>query len=403
MRAFLTGTFDIAVIGAGPAGLAAACLLAAQGLKVVLFGDDRLHNQQQRLGETLSPTALDALAELDLVQDFLALRLPLVRGFQSTWGSEQIQWRPSTSMARGGGWFLDRRELIALLHQRATGLGVRLLNECVHQVSRCDRSSVVSIQTSDREFKSSLVVYATGRWRAKASPPAKWHVLDKMVACFVVLPAAKDPPDHAVRIDALENGWLYSVSEPSGRRVVALFTDGDLMQVLRSGYSHIVEALPHAPSISEVVSAAELPPHAETTAISASTLFRRFAHGHRWIACGEAAQTLDPLTSQGIASALNDGLDAAHTVVNVLQGDIESALQRETRRRRQFCEYMRTRLGYYHVEQRWPDSRFWKRRSDPSQLRSLVSSFRPAREALEQASWRPPPDDDALPLNTACP
>lgn len=70
--------FDIAVVGAGPAGAAAAAMLAHGGFKVVLF-EQKLFPRQKVCGEFVSTGARPVLARLEILQSFDSMAGPPLR------------------------------------------------------------------------------------------------------------------------------------------------------------------------------------------------------------------------------------------------------------------------------------------------------------------------------------
>jgi len=87
-----------------------------------------------------------------------------------------------------------------------------------------------------------------------------------------------------------------------------------------------------------------------------------FEGGDDWIACGEAAASFDPLSSMGIGYALASGIQAARIAAATLAGDGNAAALYATDVRRHYDAYLTKRRAYYAIEQRWPESAFWKRR-----------------------------------------
>jgi flavin-dependent dehydrogenase len=84
--------------------------------------------------------------------------------------------------------------------------------------------------------------------------------------------------------------------------------------------------------------------------------------GRGWLAIGDAAQSWDPLSGQGITRALSSALVA----VEVLESgrSVGRALDRYAdRARADFRNFLRARSVYYGRETRWPESPFWRRRA----------------------------------------
>src|SRR5690606_16639768 len=82
--------------------------------------------------------------------------------------------------------------------------------------------------------------------------------------------------------------------------------------------------------------------------------------GPGWLACGDAALAFDPLSQQGLLSALHGGLDAARAAHSRLRGDPAPAAAYAAR----LAEIRRIHLGrlraaYRDAAWRWPDAPFW--------------------------------------------
>ena len=78
--------------------------------------------------------------------------------------------------------------------------------------------------------------------------------------------------------------------------------------------------------------------------------------GDRWILAGDAALSMDPLSSSGIAFALDSGLPAAPAIGSDLAADYSSWVESVEQ------SYFSGREYYYNLETRWSESTFWRRR-----------------------------------------
>jgi flavin-dependent dehydrogenase len=84
--------------------------------------------------------------------------------------------------------------------------------------------------------------------------------------------------------------------------------------------------------------------------------------GPDWLAIGDAAASFDPLSSQGIGSALETGIAAAVACVRRLGGDADAFTDAGARYEAAWTEYEAGRMSYYGLERRWPEAPFWARR-----------------------------------------
>jgi flavin-dependent dehydrogenase len=96
--------------------------------------------------------------------------------------------------------------------------------------------------------------------------------------------------------------------------------------------------------------------------VPAGTTIAEPAAGPDWFAVGDAACSLDPLSSQGICQALELGTAVSEAALSRFAGSGTAAGQYEAIVRERFARYLSARFHYYHRERRWLDSTFWQRR-----------------------------------------
>jgi flavin-dependent dehydrogenase len=84
-------------------------------------------------------------------------------------------------------------------------------------------------------------------------------------------------------------------------------------------------------------------------------------YGQGWIACGDAALTFDPLSSQGLLGALASGVSAAHAISS---DDTPTAFADIAVRHADIrAIYSARRIAAYRGEHRWAQRAFWSRQS----------------------------------------
>jgi flavin-dependent dehydrogenase len=201
-------------------------------------------------------------------------------------------------------------------------------------------------------MRARFAVDATGRASTLARMAGAERIaIDHLIAStkFLAPRAVRDPQMKFTLIEAVENGWWYSAPLPGGRLVVAFMTDGDLE---REEWHH---ALARTRTTRERV-AAYADDDSEPRIASANTSRLDSVIGADWLAVGDAAVSFDPLSSQGIITALESAIDAAEAIAD---GKLSRYAEIVTDRYR---KYLVERAQYYAAERRWPDSEFWHRR-----------------------------------------
>lgn len=355
----MTARRDVIVAGAGPAGLALALELSREpALSVAVV--DSLRPRRTRLGETLAPDAGPLLAHLG-VDAFAAGEHARCQGTIAVWGSDEPHYNDFLYHPSGHGWRLDRERFDAALAEEARRRGVVWIEGQVGSMSR--RSDDWQGTIGDDKTSALIIVDATGRQAILAQRlGAKRLVADTLVGIAGVFENM-----HALieerwaLIEARRDGWGYSAVLPDGRIAVVAMTDSDLAHAARLHDAHAWrEWIDELPRIRERVARATLV-EGPTVASSASHQLDRLT-GDGWLAVGDAATALDPLSSQGISKALRSGIRAAQAIREWLAGDSRSFESYATAIAAEYDAYLAARSRYYAMERRWNDAPFWQRR-----------------------------------------
>ena len=102
---------------------------------------------------------------------------------------------------------------------------------------------------------------------------------------------------------------------------------------------------------------------ARTRAYPAGTAQAARLSGEGWLAVGDAAASFDPLSSQGLASAVLMGSRAGGAIAH---SDRERAIEAWVEANAMLvAEHADLRTHYALLETRWPSRSFWRRRQDP--------------------------------------
>ena len=99
----------------------------------------------------------------------------------------------------------------------------------------------------------------------------------------------------------------------------------------------------------------------------ASTSWLDRIAGPGWAATGDAAAAFDPLSSQGIVTALVMGREAGRVAAGTVRPE-----EYEAQYASLLEEHLALLKAYYGLERRWADSDFWRRRPNPNGYSTLV-------------------------------
>jgi flavin-dependent dehydrogenase len=355
---------DVVIIGAGPAGAAAAIALAGS-CRVALL--ERSATIEDRIGETLPASARPLLEQLGLWDGFREAPHVACRARRCVWGGPEPVDQESPGGEGGFGWQIDRRLFETQLRGRIAGAGIQLLAPVgVTSLARDPRGWSIEVvgRGYDRPLKirASIVIDAGGRASRTLRPFGQTRLAeDRLVCAWVHAPLLSEPSDVAY-LESDPDGWWSSAPLPDGRRVIAFYTDSDLPvtgQLLEGG---LVERARLSRGLSETIADAGLSQVTPVRFCAAHGARLDAAAGEGWLAAGDAAICFDPLASNGLLNALHTGREAGMATRRMLNGDDEAEASLDAEIGRLWRSYRLEREAQYRLEQRWPESLFWKRR-----------------------------------------
>ena len=365
MRCKTSAEPEVIVLGGGLAGSVAACTLARQGVSVLVC--ERATQVKRRIGECLPPRTLGLLKKLNLNHDLQQHILSL--GIKASWGTEELAERHFIFEPYGQGYILDRNLFDRVLAIQAIDegagwlAGVRLLTIAFEK----GRWRLLFQNRNKQKFvlSSKIVIDASGRnsYFARKIGQTKTRY-DNLTAIFTLYRGEKSTPSTTAAWTSIEStyyGWWYCSEIPSGDLVVALFTDREFLKNSRKTKQDFIPQLDRTKYI-RLFTRKRVPIYPPSICSAFTTRLSSFASDH-WIAVGDAALSLDPITSHGITMAIETGFLGACTCIHLLQGNRnlarDSAKTYHELLIETFDNWRSLIKNQYQAEKRWKNEPFW--------------------------------------------
>ena len=358
--------FDVAVIGGGPAGCSTALALARLGYRCLVV--EKSDYSSVRVGETFPAAIRRLLVDLGVWERFIASGYAPADAIHSIWGDRQTHKNDAMFDPYGPGWHVDRVHFDRMLATAAENARVQLL-----RTARVDSFAVMShgswrlkIECSKLPFvaRAEFLVDASGRRCVVARRSGARRVaLDRLIGVVAFFrPYVREtliPP--AMLVESVQDGWWYSAPLPDQRIVVAYMTDADLLQKsdgpLLIRFAALLSA---AAQTATRLQSYTLDSEPTVSAANSSRLDQMW--GDNWVAVGDAAMTVDPLSSQGVYKAMKSGSLAARAIARFSSGEPTALSDYGSDLCSEFDRYLPQLQYHYSLEQRWATRNFWRRR-----------------------------------------
>lgn len=354
---------SIVIVGAGPAGAAAAIGLARMGEPVVLVGEPR----RFAAVEGVSARVVDALRGLGLQQALAAFAPPAPR--RAIWNGVYTEANQES--------LVDRQRFDLGLLDDLERLGVPVLRGRVTALNSTAGRHELEIDTDAgvRTLAAGFLVEARGR-----AAPAGGAPRVRGVETVSLLQYWRGPAGEAgSTVLGVEDGWMWMAALADGRRYLQLTVDVASV------------ALPPKKALGDYCSARfraveaaapflrEAEPVGEPQARSSTAVLNEAVAGDDWLRVGDAAMAVDPLSGNGIFQALSSALQAPAVVATLRHDRSRGALAQRFHSRRiehLFHRFARVGRDFYAQETCWPEAPFWaarRRWPDAAPLHATVT------------------------------
>jgi flavin-dependent dehydrogenase len=373
---------DVAIIGAGPSGAAAAAWLASRGLRVHVI--ERTRFPRFSIGESLLPQCMEHLQKCGLLEAAMAGDFQVKNGAAFTWRGVDtaIDFREKFSDGPGTTWQVERADFDQRLIDGAIAAGASVefdtrVDDFVSHASSPELTLVDSAGNS-RQLRARFVLDASGYGRvlSRLEGLSKASTLESRCALFTHIEDHIDCADYdrekiLIGLHPERAGmWYWLIPFSNGRASVGVVGDREALEAAGvDDSSRLWHFLGEEPRLAELLSRA--------TAVRDVGRLEGYSadverlHGPGFALLGNAGEFLDPVFSSGVTIALDSALRAAPLVQRQLAGEavdwdaeFEEPLRRGVATFREFVEA-------------WYDGRLPRiifSSQQPTRIREMVSS-----------------------------
>src|SRR6266487_3151137 len=335
-------TYDVAIIGGGPAGSTAAALLARAGRRVIVFEREKF--PRFHIGESLLPFSMKAFSRLELHEKLLRA------GFLKKFGGEifgacsetgtKFYFKDAFRSQTDHAYQVTRADFDKVLLDHAAESGAEVHEEtAVERVTFSDEDVdlFLAANGSSRNVRARYVIDASGRNSVLGTHFGIKKTYDHLQKLSIF--AHYDEVSRAEGIDgtltALIRGidrWFWIIPLTTERTSIGVVLDSDTFRKSKLGAEDFLkQALAEQPIIAKRMTNAR---RASEVYVEADFSYRSAKlYGDRWLLAGDAAGFIDPIFSSGVFLAVFSGEHAADSLNEVLD--------RPRRAKRLFARYER--------------------------------------------------------------
>ncbi|MFZ9792783.1 MAG: NAD(P)/FAD-dependent oxidoreductase [Gemmataceae bacterium] len=337
---FSSNTLDVIVIGGGPAGAAAATILAQHGLSVRLF--EREKGARFHIGESLMPDTYWTLRRMGVLEKIKASKFTKKYSVQFVTDtgkeSQPFYFFENNPHEASQTWQVVRSEFDKMLLDNASDLGADIQYGCrvMDAIFEGDRCVGVKVQGPDgtiNDVFAKVVVDASGQSlvlgsRLKIKVPDPNLRKASVWAYFKGASREAGLDEGATLVLQTEGkkGWFWYI--PLQDNIVSVGVVGSLEDMFADKLSHeeiFERELNRCPAAKKRVSVGER----VTGYYSTKDFSYKCSQvaGNGWVLVGDAFGFLDPIYSSGVFLALKSGEMAADAIAEGLKKNNTSAEQ----------------------------------------------------------------------------
>ena len=352
-----TTQVEVVIIGAGPAGCSAACILAEAGHRVLLL--EREAFPRYKVGESMIPFTYFPLKRLGLVEKMRASHFVKKHSVQFVMPNGQasqpfyFSTRYDSNVSQT--WQVLRSEFDQMMLDHALDLGAEVWEETqVVDLMRNSRGDVCGVLTRDRDgrerqVRALMTIDASGK-EAFTVAKNRWRERDPHLNKVAVWTYYKDAKrDEGIDEGATtvayvpDKGWFWFIPQHDGMTSVGIVAEASYLT--RDGVKQPEAIFKREISQNKWIERylREGKPTGPYRATSEYTFRSRYCAEKGLCLIGDAFGFLDPVFSSGLLLALKSGVMAGETIAQCLRdGDLgPEKFQEYSRVMREGIENMR--------------------------------------------------------------
>ncbi len=303
---------EVVIIGAGPAGVAAAIHLGQLGIDDVLLVDRADFPRDKTCGSGVSPRGIRTLQALGVWEEVRRHAYPVTGLRLVTPGEREVYLSGGSSAAAV---ICCRRTLDHLMLERARALGVRFLPNFTAGALLSEAGRVAGVAARDgREVRARFTVVADGAhsdFTVERRPP---RVLQAIMGWWDGVPFRPHHVEMVFDRSVLPGyGWLFPEG-PARVNIGICYEDPARAQNARRLFEQFLERQ----------YADRLRGARQVGGFKGHPIAYAFRVGRLWspgrIVIGEAGRLVHPATAEGISQGMRSGVLAAEALRDVIQG-----------------------------------------------------------------------------------
>ncbi|GIF40070.1 tryptophan 7-halogenase [Actinoplanes xinjiangensis] len=378
----MTETFDVVVVGGGPAGSTAATVVAMRGHRVMLLEKETFPRYQ--IGESLLPSTVHGICRILGVTDEVGRAgFTVKNGGTFRWGRNPEPWRFSFAMSprlpepTSTALQVERAKFDHILLRNAARVGVDVREQCqVRGVIEAD-GRVQGVEYTDaggarHTVHARYVVDASGntsRIHGRVGGSRVYSDFFRNLAVFGYFAGGdRLPQPNAGNIfcAAFDAGWLWYIPLRDNLTSVGAVVSAEHRAAVqgdpRAVWRSMIEACPEISSKLVGVPVATEQPYDQVRVRKDYSYWKQSFSSPGMLLVGDAACFVDPVISSGVHLATYGALLAARSINACLDGAVpeqRSLAEFEARYRREYALFYEFLMSFYDMQSD-ESSYFWQ-------------------------------------------